>query len=68
MAKIVFGLGIMISVALLAIAITAGPPSSAVEAHAASVVNHDCSTREVALDQGYGISRKIVRKVCPVAE
>jgi hypothetical protein len=68
MAKVVFGLGIAISIALLAIAITAGPPSSSVEARAASVTNHACSMREVALDQGYGVSRKVVREVCPIAE
>ena len=68
MAKVVFGLGIVIGVALLAIAVTAGPQAGGVEAHAASVMNRDCSLHEVALDQGYGISRKVVRKVCSMAE
>ncbi len=68
MAKVVLGLGIMIGIALLSIAVTAGSQSGGVEARATSMTNHDCSMREVALDQGYGISRKIVRKVCSVTE
>lgn len=74
MAKVVFALGIVIGLAILAIAITAGPDSSGVEAReanrhsgetrAASMVKGGCSLRQVALDQGYGVSRTIVRKVC----
>jgi hypothetical protein len=78
MAKVVFALGIVIGLAILAIAVTGGPPSSGVEAretsiheavtHAASAPAARCATSEIALDEGYGISRKIVRQICPVAE
>lgn len=64
MAKVVFALGIVIGLAILGIAVTTGPESSGVEARAASMTKGGCSLREVALDQGYGVSRKIVRKVC----
>lgn len=74
MAKLIFALGIVIGLAILAIAVTAGPESSGVEAResaphsgktrAALMSKGSCSLREVALDQGYGISRTIVRKVC----
>ncbi len=78
MAKVVFALGIVIGLAILAIAVIGGPQSSGVEAHetamhdsearAASVTETRCSTHEIALDQGYGVSRTIVRRICPVAE
>lgn len=73
MAKIVFGLGFVIGLAILAIAITAEPPSSGVEAHesiraelihAAANTATQCKTREVALDQGYGVSRTVVQRIC----
>ena len=74
MAKVVFALGIVIGLAILAIAITAGPDSSGIEARAAnlhsgetraaSMLKGDCSLHQVALDQGYGVSRTIVRRVC----
>ena len=74
MAKVIFALGLAISLAILAIAVTAGPRSSGVEARetnqpsgetrAAAMTKGSCSLRQVALDQGYGISRTIIRKVC----
>jgi hypothetical protein len=71
MAKVVFGLGFVISLAILAIAVT-GSPSSGSDVEARASLMHDadahCGTREIALDQGYGISRKVVQRVCPVAE
>ncbi|MGH6677950.1 MAG: hypothetical protein ACREDL_03195 [Bradyrhizobium sp.] len=73
MAKIVFGLGFVISLAILAIAVTGEPSAGGVEAHAsimsASALGQaHCATREVSLDEGYGISRKILQSTCPAAE
>ena len=71
MAKIVFGLGFVISLAILAIAVTGEP--SGVEAHAsvmsaAALGKTHCATREVSLDEGYGVSRKILQSTCPAAD
>jgi hypothetical protein len=70
MAKVVFVLGFGIGLAILAIAMTGSPQASGVTApdvHAAMSAAH-CSLHEVALDEGYGISRKVLQRVCPVAE
>ena len=74
MAKVVFALGLIIGLAILAIAVTTGPQSGGVEARetnqhgvearAASMAKGNCSLQQVALDQGYGISRTVVRRVC----
>ena len=77
MEKLVFAFSFVIGFAILAIAAT-GQHSRGLEAQAttdmhvggthAAMVSAHCATREVALDQGYGISRKVVEKVCPLAE
>lgn len=76
MGKVVFALSFVIGFAILAVAAT-GQHSNGLEAqattdlhagpHSAIAAAH-CATREVALDQGYGVSRKIIEKVCPVTE
>ena len=73
MAKVIFVLGLGIGLAILAIAITAGPQSSGIaapdfhEVAQAAPLTHAarCTFREVALDEGYGISRKVTERVCP---
>jgi hypothetical protein len=70
MEKVVFALGFGIGLAILAIAMTATPQTSGIAApdvHAAMSTAH-CSLREVSLDEGYGISRKVLQRVCPVTE
>ena len=70
MAKVIFVLGFGIGLAILAIAMTASPQASTVAApdvHAAMSAAH-CSLQEVALDEGYGVTRRVVQRVCPVAE
>ncbi|HTJ02092.1 MAG TPA: hypothetical protein VL492_04820 [Methylovirgula sp.] len=70
MAKVVFVLGFGIGLAILAIAWTASPQASglaAADVHAAMSAAH-CSLQEVSLDEGYGISRKVMQRVCPVTE
>lgn len=77
MGKFVFALSFIVGFAILAVAAT-GRHSNGLEAqattdmhvsvaHAAMASNH-CALREVALDQGYGISRRVVEKICPLAE
>ncbi len=69
MAKVIFALGFGIGLAILAIAVTT-PQASGVAAsdvHAAMSAAH-CSLHEVALDEGYGITRKVLQRVCSVAE
>ncbi|HEY5226681.1 MAG TPA: hypothetical protein VIJ06_07815 [Methylovirgula sp.] len=76
MAKVVFGLGFVISLAILAIAMTGEPSAGGVEAHeslmrdtaAHTLAQAHCSTHEVALDEGYGVSRKVMQRTCPVAD
>jgi hypothetical protein len=76
MAKVVFGLGFVISLAILAIAMTGEPSAGGIDTHASlmrdtaahTLAQAHCSTREVALDEGYGVSRKVVQRTCPVAE
>jgi hypothetical protein len=77
MGKLVFALSFIVGFAILAVAATgqhmngleaqATSDMHAGDAHAAIASSH-CATREVALDQGYGVSRKIIEKICPVAE
>jgi hypothetical protein len=64
MDKIVFLLSFVIGLALLAIATLGGPDSGGLEAHAASMTETHCRMHTVELDQGYGISRTAVRRVC----
>jgi len=71
MAKVVFALSFVIGFAILAIAAT-GQQSNGLEARAtdapAALASAHCTSREVSLDQGYGISRKVVQRICPVTE
>ena len=73
MAKIVFGLGFVISLAILAIAMTGEPSAGGVEAQAgvisnAAIAKAHCATREVSLDEGYGVTRKVTQSSCPAAK
>jgi hypothetical protein len=78
MAKVVFALGFVIGLAILGIAVIGGPRPSGVEAHetdmhglatrSAAMTEVRCAVREIALDQGYGVTRKIMRRICEVAE
>ncbi len=40
------------------------PHSGDVEARETAISPDGCMTREVALDQGYGVSRKVSQRVC----
>jgi hypothetical protein len=49
----------------IVLAVASMPQSGDVEAREASV--DGCTTREVALDQGYGVSRKVSQQICAAA-
>ena len=72
MAKVIFALGFGIGLTILGIAVTAGPQASGIAApdiHArASAQPTGCTIREVSLDEGYGISRKAMKRICAIAE
>lgn len=71
MAKVVFVLGFGIGLAILAIAMTGSPQASGVmppDVHAAAMSAAHCSLHEVSLDEGYGVSRKVLQRVCAVTE
>jgi hypothetical protein len=68
MGKIVLLLGLVTGAAIFAIALIGAPAGSGLaarEAQAASTIG--CHAEEIAVDEGYGISRKISHTVCPPA-
>lgn len=52
---------------VVALALASMPQSGEVEARENIGVNDGCATHEVALDEGYGVSRKVVQRVCGLA-
>ena len=46
----------------------AGTPKADVGVRSAAVLASGCSIQEVELDEGYGVSRKVMRQVCAEAE
>ncbi len=49
---------------VIILAVAGMPQSGDVEARETAVSADGCMTREVALDQGYGVSRKVSQLVC----
>lgn len=69
MGKIVLFLGLITSAAIFAIALIGAPAAGGVaaqEAQAAPAMG--CHTEEIAVDEGYGVSRKIVHTICSDTE
>ena len=67
--KIVLFLGMVVSAAIFAVALVGAPASSSVAAREAQpILSAGCHTEQIALDEGYGVSRKIVRNICPGLE
>ncbi|HLH12638.1 MAG TPA: hypothetical protein VKV77_12270 [Methylovirgula sp.] len=66
MTKLIFGLGLVTSLAIFAIALMGAPATSGDGIHQA--VTQDaakrCNVEVFSLDDGYGISRKAERRVC----
>jgi hypothetical protein len=59
---VLFGIVVMIIVTVAIIATM--PPAGTVEAHESATRAPLCRTEQVALDEGYGVSRFVVRRVC----
>ena len=57
-------LGFIIDLALIFAAYTETQGASVAEAQASAAPTQGCVTREVALDQGYGVTRTETRAVC----
>jgi hypothetical protein len=69
MGKIVLFLGLVTSAAIFAVALIGAPGSGGVaarEAQAASATG--CHTEEIAVDEGYGVTRKTSHLVCTGVE
>jgi len=70
MARLISILGLFVGCAILAIAMAGSPRSSEIEAHenGASMRTENCRMEEVLLDEGYGVSRKELRRVCTATD
>jgi hypothetical protein len=65
MGKVVLFLGVVIGAAIFAVALIGAPAGESLAAREAQPgVSASCHIEEFALDEGYGISRKIARHVC----
>jgi hypothetical protein len=64
--KFVLFLGVVISAAIFAIALIGAPAGGSLAAREVQpVAAIGCHVEEFALDEGYGVTRKIDRHVCP---
>jgi hypothetical protein len=52
---------------VIILAVASTPQSGDVEARETPASVDGCQTREVALDQGYGVSRKVSQQICAAA-
>jgi hypothetical protein len=71
MGKIVLFLGVVIGAAIFSIALIGAPSSGSVAGEmpkSTTTASAGCHIEEFALDEGYGISRKMSRTVCGGAE
>jgi hypothetical protein len=69
MGKIVLFLGVVIGAAIFAIALVGAPSSGSVASEMPkSVAAASCHVEEFALDEGYGVSRKLTRTICGGAD
>ncbi len=67
--KIVLFLGVVIGAAIFAVALIGAPAGGGLAAREAQPgVSSGCHIEEFALDEGYGVSRKIARHVCASVE
>ena len=64
MTKFVSTIGFCTGLLILGLAYFTAPGASSVEAREGAAA---CHVQEVALDEGYGVSRTELRKVCPPA-
>jgi hypothetical protein len=59
---VLFAMAIVLMICAAVIATM--PSSGTVEAHESTFKTPPCRTEEVPLDEGYGVSRVVVRRVC----
>ncbi len=64
MIKLGLIMGLATSLAVIFLAYTATPEASLPDAQAGAAPGKGCVTREVALDEGYGVTRLDARVVC----
>jgi hypothetical protein len=53
-----------LGIIVVALTIASAPPAGYVLAAQTKVSDDGCVTRELALDEGYGVSRKVSQRVC----
>ena len=68
MAKVILVLGLVTGLAMFAIAVIGAPAKGGSAAPEQTAAATGCGVEEFALDEGYGISRKVLRRRCAVAE
>lgn len=68
MAKVILVLGLVTNLAIFAIAVIGAPAKGGSADRERTAAASGCSVEEFALDEGYGVSRKALRRRCAVAE
>lgn len=68
MAKVILVLGLVTSFAIFAIAVIGAPAKGGGAAREQTAAASGCNFEEFALDEGYGVSRKVLRRRCAEAE
>ncbi|MGH6818232.1 MAG: hypothetical protein ACREC1_05600 [Methylovirgula sp.] len=64
MAKLIFGLGLATSLAMLAIAMLGTPVTNERATDDSARAAAGCSVEALPLDEGYGVSRTVLRRNC----
>jgi hypothetical protein len=63
-AKLVFGLGVAMSLAILGIALLGTPATSARATQSSARVSTGRSIQALPLEEGYGVSRTVLLRTC----
>jgi hypothetical protein len=65
MAKLIFSLGLITSLAIFAIAIVGAPATGDGRKNEPQKTASACTVEALPLDEGYGVSRTIIARKCP---
>ena len=68
MLKFVSAFGMFVTVAIVVGAFAGTPKADVATRGANAVLASGCAIQEVALDEGYGVSRKVLRQTCAETE